>query len=393
VRRSLDVLIAPDSFKGSLTSVEVARALADGWQRARPDDRIELAPLADGGQGTTVAIEAAGGWAWRETEVHGPDFAPVQARWLISPDGRAAVIEMAAASGLSLIPVARRRTTEFTSMGTGELIRAAIDAGARQITLGIGGSATSDGASGILTVLGASLRDADGRPVAEPPNPPVAIALSRVASIDLSGLDPRLAEVELRIACDVTNPLLGPHGAAAVYGPQKGASPDDVEVLDRALAGYADALEGAASRRERETPGSGAAGGVGFGLLCLADRFRTLELVPGVDVVMAAADLGGKLERADLVITGEGRIDAQTAFGKTALGVARAATAAGVPCVAVGGGVEPGGTEALAGLAIVVPVVERPMTVEEAMAGGTEPLERCGERLGRLVGLGLGLGA
>ncbi|HSL97894.1 MAG TPA: glycerate kinase [Candidatus Deferrimicrobiaceae bacterium] len=387
--RALDVVIAPDSFKGSLTSVEVAQALADGWRRARPDDRVELAPLADGGQGTIVAIAAAGGWEWRETEVHGPDFAPVRATWLISPDGRSAVIEMAAASGLSLIPVGQRRTTEFTSMGTGELIRAALDAGVREITLGIGGSATSDGAAGILTVLGAIFRGADGAPLAEPPNPPVAIALAQVASVDLSGLDPRLAEVELRIACDVTNPLLGPDGAAAVYGPQKGATPDDVEALDGALSVYGAALEAATGRRERATPGAGAAGGVGFGLLCLSDHFRKVELVPGVDVVMAAADLEGKLARADLVITGEGRIDAQTAFGKTALGVARAAKAAGVPCIAVGGGVEPGGIEALADLAVVVPVVERPMSVEEAMAGGPGPLERCGERIARLVGLSL----
>jgi glycerate kinase len=388
VPRALDVIIAPDSFKGSLTSVEVAKALADGWHRGRPNDRIELAPLADGGQGTLVAIEAAGGWAWRETEVHGPDVAPVSARWLISPDGRAAVIEMAAASGLSLISVGRRRTTEFTSMGTGELIRAALDAGVREITLGIGGSATTDGAAGILTVLGAILRGADGAPLAEPPTPPVAIALSRVASVDLARLDPRLPEVELRIACDVTNPLLGPNGAAAVYGPQKGASPDDVKALDRALGLYGDALEAATGRRERDTPGAGAAGGVGFGLLCLADRFRALELVPGVDVVMAAADLEGKLGRADLVITGEGRIDAQTAFGKTALGVARAAKAAGVPCIAVGGGVGSGGVEALADLAIVVPVVERPMSVEAAMSAGPGPLERCGERLARILTLG-----
>jgi glycerate kinase len=384
---ALDIVIAPDSFKGSLTSVEVAQALADGWHRARPGDRVELAPLADGGQGTLVAIEAAGGWAWRETEVHGPDFAPVSARWLISPDGRAAVIEMAAASGLSLIPTGRRRTTEFTSMGTGELIRAALDAGVRQITLGIGGSATSDGAAGILTVLGATLRDADRAPLAEPPNSPAAIALARVGSVELAGLDPRLAETELRIACDVTNPLLGPDGAAAVYGPQKGATPDDVKALDRALSRYGDALEAATGRRERDTPGAGAAGGVGFGLLCLTDRFRALELVPGVDVVMEAADLHGKLERADLVITGEGRIDAQTAFGKTALGVARAAKVAGVPCIAVGGGVEPGGVEALADLAIVVPVVERPMSVEEAMGAGPGPLQRCGERLARILTL------
>jgi glycerate kinase len=386
--RALDVLIAPDSFKGSLTSVEVARALAEGWAKARPADRVELAPLADGGEGTLLAIEAAGGWERRTTEVHGPDFKPVRAAWLVSPDGRAAFIEMAAASGLSLIAPRERATTVFTTMGTGELIRAALDAGCRSITLGIGGSATTDGAAGILTVLGAVVRAADGQPLARLPTPPLPMVLAGAASVDLSGLDPRLVDVELRIACDVTNPLLGPRGAAAVYGPQKGASPSDVDDLDAALAAYADALETVTGRRERDTPGAGAAGGTGFGLLCLKDRFRSLELVPGIDVVMAATDLAGKLDRADLVITGEGRIDAQTAFGKTALGVARAASLAGVPCIAVGGGVEPEGIEALAEFAVVVPVVERPMSVEDAMGAGPGPLVRFGERLARLVAIG-----
>ncbi len=384
--RPLVVLIAPDSFKGSLTSVEVARALATGWARARPRDEILLAPLADGGEGTMVAIEAAGGWESRTTTVHDPDFHEVDARWLISPDARSAVIELAAASGLSLVPVEERATTLHTTMGTGELLVAAFDAGVRRITLGIGGSATTDGAAGILTVLGAVFRGKDGRPVVELPTPPVPANLLGVVSADLSGLDPRLADVDLQIACDVTNPLLGLTGAAATYGPQKGATPDDVEFLESSLTIYADALETATGRRERNTPGAGAAGGTGFGLLCLRDRFRSLELVPGVDVVMAAADIDAKLARTDLVITGEGRIDAQTAFGKTALGVARRAAHAGVACVAVGGGVEPAGIEALRPLGVVVvPVVERPQTVEEAMAAGPAPLERCGERIARLI--------
>jgi glycerate kinase len=208
--------------------------------------------------------------------------------------------------------------------------------------------------------------------------------------VELAGLDPRLAEVDLRIACDVSNPLLGGQGAAATYGPQKGATPDQVERLDEALRAFADELEAATGRRERDTRGAGAAGGTGFGLLSLRDRFRSLELVPGVDVVMQAADLDGKLARADLVITGEGRIDAQTAFGKTALGVARAAKVAGVPCIAVGGGVTPEGIEALAGLAVVVSATEAPSTLEEAMNAGAAPLLRLGERLGRLVGIGSG---
>lgn len=368
----LVVLIAPDSFKGSLTSVEVARALAAGWARARSRDEILLAPLADGGEGTTVAIEAAGGWEWRESEAHDPIGRPIRARWLQSADGRRAIVELAAASGLSRLAADELDPLGASTFGTGELFVAALDAGVRDITLGIGGSATNDGGAGILRALGANVTAGD----------------APSAAVDLAGLDPRLAETSLRIACDVTNPLLGARGAAATYGPQKGARPDDVAELDRRLDRYADALEGATGRVERETPGAGAAGGTGFGLLCLVDRFASLELVPGIDVVMAAADFDGKLSRATVVITGEGRIDAQTAFGKTALGVARRAAAASVPCIAVGGGVEPDGIEALRPLgAVVVPVVERPQSVTDAMAAGAAPLERCGERIARLLSL------
>jgi glycerate kinase len=367
VASPLTVLFAPDSFKGSLTSVEVAQALADGWARARPSDVPLLAPLADGGEGTLVAIAAAGGWEWRSAAADDPIGRPVAARWLQSEDSRRAVVELAEASGLSRLTPAERDPMGATTLGTGEVLRAAIDAGAREITLGIGGSATNDGGAGILRALGATVDD---------------------DRVDLSHLDPRLAEVELRIACDVTNPLLGERGAAATYGPQKGATAEQVEELDRRLEHYADALELASGRRERETPGSGAAGGTGFGLLSLTDRFRSLELVPGIDVVMSAADFDGKLDRAGLVVTGEGRIDSQTAFGKTALGVARRASVAGRACIAVGGGVTAEGIEALAPLGVVVvPVVERPQTVEEAMAAGTAPLVRCGERIARLVSL------
>ncbi len=365
----MKLLVAPDSFKGSLTSVEVARAIGDGWARARPRDTILLAPLADGGEGTLVAIEAAGGWEWQKAEATDPIGRPIQARWLRSVDGDRAVVELAEASGLSRLAASERDPLGATTLGTGAVIRSAIDAGVRRITLGIGGSATTDGGAGILCALGARADVAAG-------------------TADLTSLEPRVAEVALRVACDVTNPLLGPRGAAATYGPQKGASPDDVAALDERLARFADALEAASGRRERDTPGAGAAGGTGFALLCLADRFASVDLVPGIELVMDETDLGGKLATADLVVTGEGRIDEQTAFGKTALGVARRAADAGVPCIAVGGGVNEGGIEALAGFgAVVVPVTERPQTVEEAMAAGAAPVERCGERIARLIGI------
>jgi glycerate 2-kinase len=368
--RPMHVLVAPDSFKGSLTSVEVARALTAGWRHARPDDEVRLAPLADGGEGTLVAIDAAGGWRWHETEARDPLGRRIRASWLARADGNAAVIEMATASGLSRVAATERDAVNATTAGTGDLLRAVLDAGIREVALGIGGSATTDGGAGMLRALGATVSE-------------------DLAAVDLSGLDPRLAEVSLRIACDVSNPLLGPDGAAAVYGPQKGATPELVAALDERLARFADALEAETGCRERDTPGAGASGGLGFGLLCLAGRLASLRLEPGIDLVMGEAGFDLALGTTDLVITGEGRIDAQTAFGKTALGVARRARAAGVPCIAVGGGVTADGIAVLGDIGVtVVPVSEGPQTVEQAMAAGTAPVERCGERIARLVSLG-----
>ncbi len=343
--RPLRVLVAPDSFKGSLTSVEVARALADGWLRARPADDVRLAPLADGGEGTLVAIEASGGWQWRTAAAHDPIGREVEARWLVSDDGTHAVVELAAASGLSRLAPDELDPVNASTFGTGEVLRAVLDAGIRRIDLGVGGSATTDGALGILAALG------------------LGMTVDPVLAVHLDELDPRLAEVDLRIASDVSNPLLGPTGAAAVYGPQKGATPVDVANLDAALGRWADALEAATGGRERETPGAGAAGGTVFGLACLRERFRSFEIIPGIELVMEAAGFAGKLATADVVLTGEGRVDGQTGFGKTAQGVALRARAAGVPCVAAGGGVEVEGISVLADVgAVAVPVVERPQS-------------------------------
>jgi glycerate kinase len=377
------VLFAPDSFKGSLTSVQVAQALAEGWARGRTGDEIVLAPLADGGEGTLDAIEAAGGWTRRTTRVLDPIRRELAGAWLERTDGGRveAVVEMAVASGLSRLTPRERDPFGATSVGTGQLLLAAVAAGATSITLGIGGSATNDGGRGIVEALGGQVT---GR-AAEDPSWEGAV-------VELGGLDPRLAAVDLRVACDVDNPLLGPAGAAATYGPQKGASPGDVIALDGRLGSWASALEAASGRHERETPGAGAAGGVGFGLLSIQPWFRTFGLAPGVELVMAATGFDAALAIADVVITGEGRIDAQTAFGKTAMGVATRARDAGVPCIAVGGGCTPEGIAGLNALgAVVVPVSEAPQSVEAAMAAGAAPLERCGERLARLVGIGLEL--
>jgi glycerate kinase len=357
------VLFAPDSFKGSLTSVEVARALAAGWARVRPGDEILLCPLADGGEGTLEAVAAAGGWEWLETTATDPLGRLIQARWLRSTGGTRAVIEMAESSGLSRVAPGERDAMQATSRGLGDVLRAVAGSGVRDVVIGIGGSATTDGGKGLIAGLGATVRDRLD-PVPE--------------------LRPGFGQVDVRVACDVSNTLLGMTGAAAVYGPQKGAALDDIPVLDRQLAAWADGLEAATGRRERDTPGAGAAGGVGFALLAIQDAFHSFALRPGVDLVMEATDFVARLARADLVITGEGRIDAQTAFGKTALGVARRAQAARRPCIAVGGSVEPEGITALEAVgATAVPVWESPVPLEVALAAGDAPLEACGERLAR----------
>jgi glycerate kinase len=348
------LLIAPDSFKGSLTSVQVAAALRDGWLRARPGDEVALAPLADGGEGTLVAIEASGGWRRVETVARDPLWRPITATWLLADDGSRAFVEMAQASGLSRLQPDELDPVGATSAGTGDVLAAAMRSGVARIILGIGGSATTDGGRGLVEAL--------------------------------EGV--RLDDTDLEVACDVTNPLLGPDGAATVYGPQKGADRAQVALLDERNARWADELEAREGRRERDTPGAGAAGGVGFALLAMQDAFHSFSLRPGIDLVMDATGFDASLAEADLVVTGEGRVDAQTAFGKTALGVAERAAAAGKPCLVVGGGVTPDGIEALATLgAIVVPVTERPMSVEEAMTAGTAPLARCGERIARLISL------
>ncbi len=385
-RDRLHIVLAPDSFKGSLTSVEVARALGEGWSRVRPNDLIDFAPLADGGEGTLAAIAETGGWEWRECESHDALGRPLTARWLISADHKRAAVELAEASGLSRLPEGEpRNPIAASSEGTGEIIEAVLDAGIRRILLGVGGSATTDGGSGLLRALGAWYRSDAGGGLPGP--------IPHLVAMDLAAVDIRLHEVEMRIACDVTNPLLGDHGAAATYGPQKGAWPEDVAALDQWLAHFADLLEKASGTHARNIPGAGAAGGTGFGLLCLASRMRSFELVPGIDVVMAETGFDDRLASADLVITGEGRIDDQTAYGKTALGVARRAEAAGIPCIAVGGAVTPEGLAALANVGtLALPVLDRPMSLEDAMSQAGPIVAAAGERLANLIEVGADVG-
>lgn len=323
------VLIAADKFKGSLTAVQVAERVTAGLRRVVPDLAVEAMPVADGGDGTVAAAVAAG-FERREVRVAGPLGDEVTAAFALRGD--TAVVEMAEASGLQRLPEGVFAALTASTYGSGELLRAALDAGARTIVFGVGGSATTDGGAGMLAALGARFLDADGAPV-----PPGGGGLAALASADLSGLDPRLADIELVLASDVDNPLTGPKGAPAVYGPQKGASPDDVAALDAALAHYAKVLAetpgvGAKAAEYAESPGAGAAGGIGYGALLVGARFR-----PGIEVMLDVLGFAPALEGADLVITGEGSLDEQTLHGKAPAGVAAAARAAGKEVVAVCG--------------------------------------------------------
>ncbi|MER6673320.1 glycerate kinase [Streptomyces sp. NPDC000983] len=321
------VLIAADKFKGSLTAVQVAERVTAGLRSVAPEVEVEALPVADGGDGTVDAAVAAG-FERRERRVAGPLGDEVTAAFALRGD--TAVVEMAEASGLQRLPAGVLAPLTASTHGSGQLLLAALDAGARTIVFGVGGSATTDGGAGMLTALGARFLDADGEPVA-----PGGGGLGALASADLSGLDPRLSSVDLVLASDVDNPLTGPKGAPAVYGPQKGASADDVAALDAALAHFAKVLESAVGPRAAEyavSPGAGAAGGIGYGALLLGARFR-----PGIEVMLDVLGFAPALERAELVITGEGSLDEQTLHGKAPAGVAAAARAAGKEVVAVCG--------------------------------------------------------
>ncbi|HZG85497.1 glycerate kinase [Paenibacillus sp.] len=371
----MHIVIAPDSFKGCLTAEAVCEAIARGVRKALPSASVVLIPMADGGEGTLDSLLASGG---RRVcvRVAGPLGEPVDAAYGVL-DGGVAVIELAEASGLGLVPEERRDPLRATTYGTGELIRAALDDGCRDFILAVGGSATNDGGAGMLQALGLRLLDEDGLPIG-----PGGGELGRVAAIDASGFDPRIAESRFVLASDVTNPLVGPQGATRVFGPQKGASPETIERLERGMMHWADAIERHAGVRLHDMPGAGAAGGIGGAFLA----FFPAEFRRGIDVVVERTPLREALRGADLVITGEGRIDSQTASGKTPMGVAQEAMRAGVPAVAIAGSVGPG-IEALYphGLRAVFSLVNGPMTLDEALRNAAPLLEGAAEQIVRAV--------
>jgi glycerate kinase len=371
------IIIAPDKFKGSLDSREVAKAIARGWGEGWPGAELITCPLADGGDGTLDVLVQATGGKTVQCDVTGPLGEPRRAPLGILGDGKTAVVEMAAASGLVLVPPEKRDPRYTTTAGTGDLIRCALDMGVRRIIVGIGGSATNDGGTGMASALGVRFLDDCDEDLS-----PGAIYLNNMQAMDLSGLDPRVLKTEITVASDVSNPLLGDVGASRVYAPQKGASEYDVELLERGLTRLAEVVSAAIVPGLEDKPGAGAAGGLGFGLMA----FLGAEVRPGIEVVTEAVGFERMLEGCGLVVTGEGRLDAQTAYGKTVTGVARIARRHGIPVLALGGEVAEG-AEALheLGVTAMLGIASGPISQEESMASAASLLESTSREVASLL--------
>jgi len=364
----MTIIVCPDSFKGSLSSIEVADAIERGIRSITgADARIHKIPLADGGEGTVDALVRAKDGRVCTARVMDPLGREIEASHGVLDAGVVAVIEMSSASGLCLLSDNERDPLGASTYGTGQLIEAALDAGASKIVIGIGGSATNDGGAGAMAALGARFLDANGREL-----PPGGAALIGLDRIDMSGFRFPVGRVEVEVACDVTNPLCGPMGASAVYGPQKGATPEMVEQIDAALARYAEVIKRDLGADIADMPGAGAAGGLGAGLAA----FLGAKLRSGIDMVLDVAGFDDALKSADLVITGEGRIDEQTAYGKTIGGVLKRASAAGVPVLAIAGSIS-GDLTALhdAGLTAAYSITSESVSVEYAMSHASELIE------------------
>lgn len=376
----MKILICPDSFKDALPAAAAARAIACGIRRQGEAIEPIECPLADGGEGSLEALLAATGAERRTAEVADALGRPTRADWGWLPERRTAFVELAEASGIQALAPEERTALHSTTHGVGELIRAALDAGAERLLLTLGGSATNDGGAGMLAALGARLLDGNGGDL-----PPGGAALAELAELDISGLDPRLAGLRVEAAVDVDNPLLGARGASAVFGPQKGATPEEVARLDAALARFADVTAAALGEEHRELPGAGAAGGMGFA----ARAFLGAELRPGIELIMAQAGFEALLADADLVITGEGQLDGQSLAGKTPIGVARAARAQGVPVAVLAGRLAPGWQAAYEeGITAAFALADGPMPLEEALARCAELLADRAESTVRLFTAG-----
>jgi glycerate 2-kinase len=379
-RPRLRIAVAPGPFKGSLTAEQAAACIARGLRKGLPRVSTVLVPMADGGDGTLDAVVKGTGGHRVICRASDPLQRRIRAAFGVTGDGRTAIVEMAAASGLVLLQPRERDPLRTTTRGTGELICRALDLGVSRILVGIGGSATNDGGAGMARALGVRFLDRQGRDLPEGGG-----ALEGLWRIDASGLDPRLSGVGVDVACDVVNPLVGPRGAARVYGPQKGATPQMVAHLDRGLRRLAIVIRRDLGHSVRDVPGAGAAGGLGAGLMA----FLGARLRRGVDIVMEAVGLERKLRGCDLVITGEGRLDGQTAYGKAPAGVARLASRMGVPVVVIGGCIGPDARRVLsAGVDAYFSALQEPVEESQLAARGPGMLTDCAEQIGRLLRLG-----
>lgn len=360
----MKVVIAPDYFKDSLSALGVAQAIAQAWQEVFPEAETILCPMADGGEGTLEAVLEVCKGEWREKTVVGPLGKPVQAKWGWLEQQKIAMIEMAQASGIQLVPPSERDACQSTTFGTGQLILDALDAGAKDIILTVGGSATNDGGTGLLSALGAVLLDANQNAL-----PAGGLALRNLSKIDLTHFDPRIQQTRFLLAADVTNPLCGPNGASHIFGPQKGASPAQVQLLDQALAHFADVSAQLLGFDKRDEAGSGAAGGLGFA----AKSYLNAEFKAGVEVVAELNQLAHKISNADWVITGEGKFDQQTLNGKTVFGVSRVAKMKNVPVIVIAGTLGEG-YQALYehGVTAAFSLTNGPITLEQACEQAAE---------------------
>jgi glycerate 2-kinase len=383
---TMKIVIAPDSFKESLTSMEVATELETGLRRVWPDVVCIKIPMADGGEGTVQSLVDATGGDFVECDVKGPMGDVVRAQYGLLGGGKTAVIEMAAASGLPLVERGKRNPLLASSYGTGELIADALARGCKDFIIGLGGSATNDGGAGMAQALGVKFLDAQGKEIKGAMG---GGQLWSVASIDMSGVNPLLKTATINVACDVTNPLTGPKGASHVYGPQKGATPEMVEQLDRNLGHFATIVRRDLKIEIDQVPGAGAAGGMGGAVIA----FCNATLKRGIELVVAATKLEDHMAAADLAITGEGRVDFQTAFGKTPSGVANAAKKFNVPVIAIGGGLSDDARGVFEhGIHGLEAATANPMDLDSAIRKSREYLQNAGERVARMIAIGQRLG-
>ncbi len=373
----MKIAIAPDSFKGTLTALEVATCIERGLKSVLDDCEILKIPMADGGEGTVQAMVDATGGKIISSDVTDPLGRKIEAIFGMMGDGVTAVIEMAAASGLPLLSQEERNPLKTTTFGTGELILDAVKRGAKRIIVGIGGSATVDGGSGMAQALGVKFLDEKGKELDG-----TGGRLEYLRTIDVSGMEPGIKDVEFLVACDVDNPLLGNRGAAKVYAPQKGATPEMVEILERNLTNLSQIIKKDLGKAAANEPGAGAAGGLGAGLMA----FLNAELKPGIDIVIDIVGLREKIKGSELVITGEGQLDYQTAFGKTPAGVARTASELGIPVIAIGGqtGKDVSNIHSC-GITAYFTTITRPMSEEDIKEKAGEMLAECSEQVGRLI--------